>query len=193
MNAVNEGELTRRLAASIAGATPGKSDLIDAENAARAVVAGTATATPKCAEGTVEMICHTKIARDTTVKFRTQAMVTLKPLIVTVPDELREQPVPAEDGPHRAVRGRAARLGHHRPGLGQAVPAVAGPPLVDLGEELRISPPHAAEHHWRSSASTSSSKNVRSKVHVRAALRCAHPRREHRGFLQESRQGASTP
>ncbi|MFB7115160.1 transposase [Streptomyces sp. NPDC056190] len=55
------------------------------------MVAGTATATPKCAEGTVEMICHTKIARDTTVRFRTQAMVTLKALIVTVPDELREQ------------------------------------------------------------------------------------------------------
>ncbi|MEV0186130.1 IS110 family transposase [Streptomyces sp. NPDC050625] len=69
----------------------GKSDPIDAENAARAVLAGTATATPKSAEGTVEMIRHTKIARDTAVKARTQAMVTLKALIVTVPDELREQ------------------------------------------------------------------------------------------------------
>ncbi|MFB6962516.1 hypothetical protein ACFCYB_37465 [Streptomyces sp. NPDC056309] len=55
------------------------------------MVAGTATATPKCAEGTVEMIRHTKIARDSTVKLRTQAIVTLKALIVTVPDELREQ------------------------------------------------------------------------------------------------------
>ncbi len=69
----------------------GKSDPIDAENAARAVLAGTATATPKSATGTVEMIRHTKIARDTAVKSRTQAMVTLKALIVTVPDELREQ------------------------------------------------------------------------------------------------------
>ncbi|MER5916656.1 IS110 family transposase [Streptomyces sp. NPDC001982] len=69
----------------------GKSDPIDAENAARAVLAGTATATPKSAEGRVEMIRHTKIARDTAVKSRTQAMVTLKALIVTVPDELREQ------------------------------------------------------------------------------------------------------
>ncbi|WP_406190652.1 transposase [Streptomyces sp. NBC_01017] len=40
----------------------GKSDPIDAENAARAVLAGTATATPKSAEGTVEMIRDTKIA-----------------------------------------------------------------------------------------------------------------------------------
>jgi hypothetical protein len=37
------------------------------------------------------MIRHTKIARDTAVKARTQAMVTLKALLVTVPDELREQ------------------------------------------------------------------------------------------------------
>ncbi|MEV0742164.1 transposase [Streptomyces sp. NPDC050549] len=69
----------------------GKSDSIDAENAARAVLAGTATATPKTAEGTVEMFRHTKIARDTAVKARTQVMVTLKVLIVTVPDELRDQ------------------------------------------------------------------------------------------------------
>ncbi|MFI1336134.1 transposase [Streptomyces sp. NPDC020845] len=39
----------------------------------------------------VEMIRHLKIARDGAVKARTQAMVTLKALIVTVPDELRQQ------------------------------------------------------------------------------------------------------
>ncbi|GGW51422.1 hypothetical protein GCM10010350_39780 [Streptomyces galilaeus] len=45
----------------------------------------------------------------------------------------------------------------------------------------------AAEHRWRSSASTSNSKNVRSNMHLRTVLRCIHPRRERRGFLQESR------
>ncbi|MCX5338626.1 transposase [Streptomyces atratus] len=69
----------------------GKSDPIDAENAARAVLAGTATAIPRSAEGSVEMIRHLKVARDGAVKARTQAMVTLKALIVTVPDELRQQ------------------------------------------------------------------------------------------------------
>ncbi|MGP4104968.1 hypothetical protein [Nonomuraea sp. KM90] len=64
----------------------GKSDPIDAVNAARAVLAGTATATPKSSEGTVKMIGHTKIAHDTAVKARTQAMATVK-----VPEELREQ------------------------------------------------------------------------------------------------------
>ncbi|MFI6985506.1 IS110 family transposase [Embleya sp. NPDC050154] len=69
----------------------GKSDPIDAENAARAGLAGTATATPKSTEGMVEMVRHIKIARDGAVETRTQAIVTLKALIVTVPDELRRQ------------------------------------------------------------------------------------------------------
>jgi transposase len=69
----------------------GKSDMLDAQNAARAVLAGRATATPKTADGTVEMLRQIKIAKDTAVKARTQAMVTLKTLIVTAPAELRGQ------------------------------------------------------------------------------------------------------
>ena len=56
----------------------GKSDLLDAENAARAVLSGRATATPKTADGQIEMLRQIKIAKDTAVKARTQAMVTLK-------------------------------------------------------------------------------------------------------------------
>ena len=37
------------------------------------------------------MIRHLKIARDTAVKARTQAMQTLKAIIVCSPDALREQ------------------------------------------------------------------------------------------------------
>jgi transposase len=69
----------------------GKSDPVDAENAARAVLAGLATATPKSGTGVAEMLRQIKIARDTAVKARTQAMVTLKALLITVPAELREQ------------------------------------------------------------------------------------------------------
>lgn len=68
----------------------GKSDLIDAENAARAVLAGTADAIPKDAEGTVEMIRHIKVAKDAAVKARTVAMQTLKALVLTAPADLRE-------------------------------------------------------------------------------------------------------
>ena len=69
----------------------GKSDTLDAEAAARAVLAGTATAIPKSADGASEMIRQIKIARDTAVKSRTQALNSLKAIIVNAPPELREQ------------------------------------------------------------------------------------------------------
>ncbi len=67
----------------------GKSDTLDAENAARSVLAGLATATPKTADGAVEMIRLLKIAHDTAVTDRTAAMITLKNVLVHCPDDLR--------------------------------------------------------------------------------------------------------
>jgi transposase len=69
----------------------GKSDAVDAESAARAVLAGQAVGQPKSGTGPVEMIRHLKIARNTAVKARTQAMQTLRAIIVCSPDPLREQ------------------------------------------------------------------------------------------------------
>jgi transposase len=69
----------------------GKSDTADAETAARQVLAGVATAVPKHADGQVEMIRQVKVARDTAVKARTSAMITLKAIVVNAPAELREQ------------------------------------------------------------------------------------------------------
>jgi hypothetical protein len=69
----------------------GKSDTADAESAARTVLSGQGTALPKTGTGTVEMIRHLKIARDTAVKGRSQAMQTLKAIIITAPVALREQ------------------------------------------------------------------------------------------------------
>ena len=68
----------------------GKSDTVDAESAARSVLAGQATATPKTGDGVVEMIRQLKIARDTAGKARTAAMVTLKQIVVNAPPHLRE-------------------------------------------------------------------------------------------------------
>ena len=68
----------------------GKSDTIDAELAARSVLAGQSTAVPKSADGSVEMMRHLKIARDTAVKARTAAIICLKQVIVNAPAELRE-------------------------------------------------------------------------------------------------------
>ena len=89
----------------------GKSDAVDAESAARAVLAGQADGEPKSGTGTVEMIRHLKVARDTAVKARTQAMQTLKAIIVSAPAALREQLDP--------VRGKMTllrRLAALRPG-----------------------------------------------------------------------------
>jgi len=68
----------------------GKSDTIDAETAARSVLSGIATAIPKSADGSSEMVRQIKIARDTAVKARSSAIITLKTLIVNAPGELRE-------------------------------------------------------------------------------------------------------
>lgn len=68
----------------------GKSDSLDAEGAARSVLSGQAIADPKTQTGSVEMIRHLKIVRDTAVKSRSQAMVTLKTLIINAPADLRD-------------------------------------------------------------------------------------------------------
>lgn len=88
----------------------GKSDTLDAEAAARALLAGTASAIPKSADGAAEMIRPIKIARDTAVKSRTQAIISLKALVVNAPAVLREQLDPLAD---KSLIGRCASL---RPG-----------------------------------------------------------------------------
>ena len=75
----------------------GKSDTIDAETAARSVLAGIATAVPKSADGAAEMVRQIKVARDTAVKARSSAVITLKTLIVNAPAELREALEPLTD------------------------------------------------------------------------------------------------
>ena len=80
---VNRGDRRTRRAA-------GKSDTIDAEVAARSLLAGQSTAIPKTADGAVEMIRQLKITRDTAMKARTTAMNTLKQIIVQAPPVLRE-------------------------------------------------------------------------------------------------------
>ncbi len=75
----------------------GKSDAIDAEHAARSVLAGTGIVTPKLADGQVEAIRLVKIARDTAVKAHTTAIITLKAVLVTASQELRSELEPLTD------------------------------------------------------------------------------------------------
>jgi len=67
----------------------GKSDAIDAEHAARVLLSGTGSATPKLADGQIEAIRLIKIARDTAVKGHSSAIITLRAVLVTGSDALR--------------------------------------------------------------------------------------------------------
>jgi transposase len=92
----------------------GKSDPIDAEMAARLALAGKATTVPKQTDGIVESIRQLRVARGSAVKSRTAAMVQLRDLIVTAPQELREQLAW-----RHTIRGKAALCRRLRPSTGE--------------------------------------------------------------------------
>ncbi|WP_455750300.1 IS110 family transposase [Rhodococcus pyridinivorans] len=69
----------------------GKSDPIDAETAARAVLARHQLSEPKHGDGPIEAIRALRVARSSAVKAATASMNALRGLIVTAPDELRTQ------------------------------------------------------------------------------------------------------
>ena len=91
----------------------GKSDSIDAEHAARQVLTGAIAAVPKTANGSIEALRLLKIARDTAVKARTAAMITLKATLVTASDELRAELEPLTD--FRLIQACAALPEQHSP------------------------------------------------------------------------------
>ena len=82
----------------------GKSDSLDAESAARSVLNGQATALAKSQTGSSEMIRHIKVARDSAVKAKSQAMITLKTLIINAPTALRDT--------LELIKGRITRVRH---------------------------------------------------------------------------------
>ena len=69
----------------------GKSDPLDAYSAARAALAGRASGAPKARDGRVEAIRVLRVARSSAVKARSQTTNQLKALLVTAPEQLREQ------------------------------------------------------------------------------------------------------
>ncbi|WP_370088340.1 IS110 family transposase [Streptacidiphilus sp. MAP12-16] len=68
----------------------GKTDAIDAEAAARAVLSGRATAAAKTSDGPVEMLRLFKLAKGSAIKSRTQAINQLKSVLVSADAALRE-------------------------------------------------------------------------------------------------------
>jgi transposase len=88
----------------------GKSDPIDAEMAARLFLAGKAKAVPKQTDGIVESIRRLRAARHSAVKSRSAAIVQLRDIIITAPQELRDQL-----SSRKTLRGKGAICARFRP------------------------------------------------------------------------------
>ena len=156
---VNRGDRRTRRAA-------GKSDTLDAEVAARSVLAGQSTAIPKTADGAVEMMRQLKITRDTAVKARTTAMNTLKQIIVHAPPALREALHALTD------HGLLTRCAGLRPGPSTRPPRPPSTPSGPSPAAGWLSP-----RKWR--YTTSTSRAARPKHHrpsVRASVWAPTPR-----------------
>ena len=69
----------------------GKSDPIDAVQAAKTALAGERAGTPKQRDGRIEAVRNLRIARRSAVDQRADAQRQIKTLIVTAPDDLRER------------------------------------------------------------------------------------------------------
>jgi transposase len=69
----------------------GKSDRLDAEHIARAVLGRTSTAVPKTKSGIVEVIRTLRVTRSSAVKARTQAFNTLWGVMIGAPSPLRDE------------------------------------------------------------------------------------------------------
>ena len=69
----------------------GKSDRLDAEQAARSVLSGAATADPKAKSGAIEVIRILRVTRTNAIKARTMASNLLHGVVVTAPSPLREE------------------------------------------------------------------------------------------------------
>lgn len=69
----------------------GKSDRLDAEQVARAVLSQTSTAIPKSKSGIVEVIRALRVTRTSAVKAKTQTFNTLWSVIIGAPSALRDE------------------------------------------------------------------------------------------------------
>src|SRR5207302_3210850 len=84
----------------------------DAEMAARLALAGKATTVPKQTDGIVESIRQLRVARDSAVKSRSAALLQLDGLIITAPQELRDQ---LSD--RKTLRGKVSLCRRLRPSI----------------------------------------------------------------------------
>lgn len=117
----------------------GKSDTVDAEAAARSVLALQAVGIPKSASGPVEGLRSLRVARRSAVKARTQAGNQIRDLIVSAPQQLRDQLGPL------SLDGQVARCLTWRIGPGQELVQVTKRTLRHLARRHRALSAEIAE------------------------------------------------
>ncbi|WP_338178390.1 IS110 family transposase [Candidatus Dormiibacter inghamiae] len=117
----------------------GKTDTLDADRAARAVLAGQVRVEPKGANGRVESLRLLWTARRGAVKARTQAANQLHGLLITSPDPVRAQvsTLTSCQLAMRASRWRATRADDTSAAARLAIRSVARR-YVELGAEIKV-------------------------------------------------------
>lgn len=109
----------------------GKSDQLDSEQAARAVLAKTATAVPKSKSGPVEAIRTLRVTRSSAVKARTQAFMALHGIMIGAPAPLRDELIKLSK---RTLVNRCAKL---RPETDELIDLVADPHRLHVAAAKR--------------------------------------------------------
>jgi transposase len=132
----------------------GKSDTIDAEEAARAVIAGRARTVPKAGTGPVEMARQLRVTRRSAIKQRAQALLQLQALADTAPDDLRDSIKPLR---YAALIQLAARF---RPGEMTTTTAAAKYAMSALARRIQHLDTEIADLD----------------AHLKTILTAAHPR-----------------
>lgn len=119
----------------------GKNDAIDAEAAARKVLAGECTAIPKDTTGIVEAIRQLLLARASAVHARAAAMHQLGELVVTAPAEVRQsltaKTLPGKASQATRWRPDPARLADPAQAARMALRSI-GRRIHTLGEEIKL-------------------------------------------------------
>ena len=115
------------------------------------MLAGVARRSPKSGTHSVEMIRMLKVARDSALKARTQAMNQMKALVVTAPADLRQ----ALDGVSRSADSFTAALVSDQVTWRPLPPrrsSPSGPSFVGTAQLTRLQAAGARHRHARASA-----------------------------------------
>ncbi len=110
----------------------GKSDTLDAEAAARAVLNGDAKVTPKSGDGPVEALRQLRVARSGAIKARTAAANQLHSLLDTAPDQMRAQMT------ELTFKDKVATAERFRPGAGRDLEASTRRALRSVARRWRF-------------------------------------------------------